>query len=63
VAGVFIVESGSNYLSGDLLVYNDKNKSGFLAEFTVDYESGSVRSLHDHINYKRGKKQQLTRQI
>ncbi len=43
VSGVFIVESGSSYLSGDLLVYNDQNKSGFLAHFTVDYESGSVR--------------------
>jgi hypothetical protein len=34
-------------LSGDLLVYNDENKSGFLAEFTADSESGSVRCFHE----------------
>ncbi len=43
ISGVFILESGSSYLSGDLLVYNDKNKSGFRAEFTTDIDSGSVR--------------------
>ncbi len=43
ISGVFVLESGSNYLSGDLLVFNDQNKSGFKAEFIADHESGSVR--------------------
>jgi hypothetical protein len=42
VTSVLIQSGGVGYLSGDLLVKNDKNQSGFIAKFIADIESGSV---------------------
>jgi hypothetical protein len=51
VTSLSILESGENYLSGDLLVYNEKNGSGFHSEFTVDTETGAVRLTIFGSNY------------